>query len=236
MLRKFQPAALMLAVFLAASPALAATISYGNLSGASVDFLSISESATTDPVPLYGTPGVSGDSLIFGPGSFTSAASGVAADTTSGRISVTLQAKPGQLLGKIVITESGDYSLFGGLAAIGSPTATAQVSGLLTVTPLVPVGAPQSASTVVSPIQPLFVVGGGNASGSWSGSAVIDLKGLNVTRAQLVLNNVLQTSTSSGADARIRKTALTITVPEPTTALLMAVGIAGLLAIGPRRS
>src|SRR5215510_6970817 len=51
-------------------PAYAASINYGSFPGATVMYTDVTESSVTDPVPLFGAPVVSGDSIDFTPVNF----------------------------------------------------------------------------------------------------------------------------------------------------------------------
>lgn len=241
MLSRYPAAALLLVLLasVAGSPrsAGAASINYGDFSGATLTFQGVTESSITDPVPLFGSPSPSGDSLSFAPQTFLSASSG-GADTTSGTLSITLQANPGQFLQKIVVAEAGTYAFSTDVLTNG--TGQVSISGLLTVTDLSSGTGVHLASLVVVPSGSLSYAGPNPTfvDGTWTASASIDLSGLGITKARIQLNNNLQSLSSTvEVGAHVRKDSVTITnTPEPGTALLVAAGLGGLGLAGRRRN
>jgi hypothetical protein len=235
MLSRLPGATLLLALLaLAPTGARAASILYGDFAGATLTFQGVTESSITDGLPLYGAPTAAGDSLSFSP-TFASGAAG-SSDTTSGTLSITIQANPGEFLQQILVAESGVYAFTNSLAQPAAPTAQANVSGLLTVTDLANGTGVRTAVLVALPGGTFTGTGAGSEGGSWSASAAIDLTGLGLTRVRVVFNNNLQTLADAGATASIAKRQITITnTPEPTAALLLGLGLAGLGFSGRRR-
>jgi hypothetical protein len=201
-------------------PAAADSHAYGNLMGTDVgevDFINITESSDTDPVPLFGPPTRSGNRLFFTPTNFTSAAEDGASDTTAGIMSMSVVADEGYYLAQITIMEMGDYLLTG----IGSEATFADVSATLTVDP-----GNMVAGMGFTPSPPFVLPD----SGSYDGTVTIDLSGLNLTQIDLTFDNVLQTGSEAGTAASIQKNigvlpSLDVTViPEPGCLCLLAVG------------
>jgi len=206
---------------LCAIPAAADSHSYGDLPGTDVgevDFIDITESSDTDPVPLFGPPTRSGNRLFFTPTSFTSVAEDGASDTTAGIMTMSVVADEGYYLAQITIMELGDYLLTG----IGSEATFADVNATLTVDP-----GNMVAAMGFSPSPPFAVPPG---SGSYEGIATIDLSGLNLTQIDLTFDNVLRTGSEAGTAASIQKNidvlpSIDVTViPEPGCLALLAVG------------
>jgi len=107
--------AVLLVVFLSASCALAAPITYGTVTADSVVYEQLFEDSSTDPsVALYGAPTVSGDALTFNPPSFAAVASSVGAmDMTDGTLAGYVSAINGSRIETMVFQERGDFSLVG---------------------------------------------------------------------------------------------------------------------------
>jgi hypothetical protein len=167
-------------------------------------------------------PIVSGDQLLFFPTTFSSSSSNGVADTTSGTLQIQMVAKTGFFIDDIRIEEFGDYSLTGS----GTDATQAQISGLLTVTP---VGAGEIKTDFFSALYELPPASSGPVTGVWEVS--LDYP---VTMAILSFNNNLQTSSESGTTSFIQKKVidgpaikLSVNVPIPGTMWLLASGILG---------
>src|SRR5262245_47269794 len=88
--------AILLSLFY--SQAGVAQINYGSFFGATVDYINVTEQSTTgDPIPLFGPPTLSFNSLDFNPTGFDAAAAGAAGlDNTGDRLTFAIQAHAGQ--------------------------------------------------------------------------------------------------------------------------------------------
>ena len=86
-----------------------------NFVGNTVNFQNISESSSTDPLPLFGQPTGSGDQLLFQPTTFSSYSQGLAADQTDGHLTMTIALQPGKAtsITSLVLNEEGDYTMNG---------------------------------------------------------------------------------------------------------------------------
>jgi len=223
--------------FVVASPVVhAGTITYsadyGTLSGDHILFSNISESTTVDetdpnPLPLFGAPTILPelDQLLFFPNSFVSKSEDGISHGVSSLLQVTLQATQGTI-DTIQIREFGSYTLTG----VG--TASAQVHGALTVTPLA--GAP------IEPQQDDFseLFDTSPSAGTFDGLVTLDFSDYSLTTAQLTFKNTLQTTSSSGTVAEIQKhvlsgpaVALAVNsdpVPIPGAFWLLGSGVIGL--------
>ena len=89
------------ALLVVINPAAGVPINYGSFAGTSVNYIDVTENSTTDSLPLYGTPTLSGDSVSFSPARFSSSAAGAASDQTVGNLTFTVEAQAGKRIGTI---------------------------------------------------------------------------------------------------------------------------------------
>jgi hypothetical protein len=230
--------------------------SYGNFIGTTV----IYEAVTDGPLGLYGAPTISGDSLDFSPPDYSATCTGgpgcPSPVLTDEALLFHVQAKPGSFIGSITLSEAGDTTLtaFEGAQAFSSIAAPVRIQ--VEEIDGVPLSVSNPGLIISTPLNTgLTFNSGGNfqnagpssVTQAWNGSLLVDvdllisLAGLSgrATRVDFVMDNALTAfATGEGATARIAKKdtdALTITViPEPTTGLLIALGLTGLAAV--RRS
>jgi hypothetical protein len=215
------------------------------IDGATVVYDPVSESSGTDPVPLYGTPGIIGDTLIFRNMAF-SASSVVGSpviDFTDGQLNFTVTAKNGFVLSSINWFEKGDYIVFVPPLATGNAYVRATSPGML-ITVLEVGGVPVaplygSAPIAFGPSGGDFQSGVDPDTGIWTGSGVANLATLfnltNITKVSVSVDNQLLAYTSGDAVASISKKVVdvgVITIPEP--AALGLVAIAGVLGLRRR--
>lgn len=93
------------------------THNYGTISGASIDFLNVTETTDTENGAVYGNPQVfGGTNLLFFTNTFSSTSSNGNSDTTDGRLTMTLQAEDGKAIRRVNVTEYGSYSISGNSA------------------------------------------------------------------------------------------------------------------------
>lgn len=231
----FRPGLHSLAVFVVATLCTAvtagATTGHPDEVGTNVTYSNIQESSNAgDPEPLWGAPSLFGDQLVFAPTVFEANSSGGGVDTTGSQLQLTITATSGTL-DELLLEEFGDV-IFGG-SGTASTMAFLSMSGFVTVLettsgPIAPVVIPFSGSFVPGPMLTLPADPGTTA---WSGSATIDIAAAiaNATVAQLSFDNDLTAASEAASSAIARKNEVRISlVPEPSTGLLLALGLLGL--------
>lgn len=234
----------------------AVPINHGNFDGDTVMYIDVTEDTNTgDAQPLFGEPTISGDALDFNPIGFSASATGAnGVDQTDGQLFFMLQAKPGNGIQTLLLTEAGDVSLTG----FGTDATFAAVTTNITLDILETDAGPANINhqTTMNFIpsdgdfgQATDGGGGPLFSSNWSGGVLIELgailasngrAGETATKVNVNLDNVLSALSEDGTVATIAKkdadiSGLTIEVnmiPEPTTALL---AVAGLLAMASSR-
>ncbi len=233
---------------LLASPALA-DINYGDFSGNDFDFLSVTEDSTSgDPLPLFGSPTVSGNSLDFNP-TFSANAEGAGGlDIVEGQLNFTVEAHDGASIDMLEFAEAGDYTLVDP-GMIGTVATAASVSAaffieVLEVDGVSISGVNANFNMTFSPSHGTFnVVDDGTAlTMIWSGELNVDIQQMladegifgDATMVSVALNNTLVASSEDGTIALIAKKdfdGLSVdVVPAPGAIALLA--IAGMV---PRR-
>jgi hypothetical protein len=247
-LRRAIGALVLLALF--AAPAVAASINYGNfgpnLPTGITKYLAVTESSGTDPVPLFGPPELSGNTLDFDPMSFVSSATTGAADITDGQLNFTLQTLPLTGVTSLAFAEGGDYTLFGAgtaatqaAAGVNIHVRILEVDGNPLLTPIT--GAIISTLTFNLTNNPGMLQ-------PWSLGTTFDFGALlqlneipfelGVSKAEVVIDNQLLTMSEAGSIAFIAKKDFRLTadviidpdfvVPEPATWVLLSTAVVGL--------
>jgi len=228
---------------------------YGNQVGATVTYVAVTESSITDPVPLFGAPVVSGDSLDFTPISFAANSNlhVPAVDQTDGHLTfMVVPNTVGGAIQNIQFGEGGGYTVGG----FGTSQTFVDVSGVGNIDVFEIDGVPISKETI--PIKLTFSHGnnaGFNDNGewhlvpqgfvndAWSGGQFIDIKQILIDRGHTVvggatkisvaLDNKLYAQSEIEGTAQIDKKdffTITTNVPEPTSCLLAMFGlVAGML-------
>lgn len=189
---------------------------------------------------LFGDPVVSGSTFLFFPSNFKATSSNGVAQTTSDRMSVVVNAPAGKTIQKVTITELGDWAITGG--------GSVKASGALYITKLNSPGFGtvskdqlhtnyyDSSNVLVLPNPSTL----GTSSGDWDGKFEITLPA-GTTSVQVVLNNILQATSTANGTSFIEKKVLggpdngdpqfkiDVVVPEPTSAGMMVLGGAAVL-------
>lgn len=233
------------------------------LAGANVVYEDIVESSHAgDPEPLFGTPSVVGDSLVFYPTGFyaqSGAAGGV--DLTDGLLKFRMKAADGFGITSLQFSDFGGYSLAGiagatGIVQVSTPAlieitkvdgvalpTSILVSPTRTYTNLLPSG-PTSGQDSLANYPPFALV-----SQDWTTTLSFDIagalaaKGISgmATELNYTMDNILSALTSQGAVASIDKKRVAVDptvepVPEPAAlALAFAAGALGLVYTRRRR-
>lgn len=209
-------------------PAWGATAGYPDLPGSGegeVDFIDISETSNTDPLPLFGEPTRMGNQLFFFPTGFVSTSDNGdlgMTDETSSTLDVTIVADEGYYIQSITFSELGDYIVTG----IGTDATFASVTGTMTAKP-----GNILANLEIVPAPPYY----SPSSGAYQGYAVIDLSGMNITEVMLGIQNTLQTGSEAHTTASIQKNIISaptidvMVIPEPGCLFLLALGGAALI-------
>jgi len=215
-----------------AESASAATIDYGNFTGTNFEYQQVTEGSVTSPLPLYGPPTLTDNSLVFNPADFGATGTNGGVQITDGTLTTTIVALPGSTIDQINVGESGDYTL-GGTPASTSTYVTVAAPVFLQIIQINGVGvSPIDVNTNV-----VFSPDGGSynllddpgAGVIWSGSlsvsidaalAADDVAG-KATEVIYTMDNDLSAFSQTGTVAFIqKKTAdgVTITaVPEPVS-------------------
>jgi hypothetical protein len=202
----------------------------------------------TDPEPLFGdnganAPSVAGDSLVFDPLAAFSATSldgtGPVAgmyDITHSTLNLEITANAvGTPIDTITFTETGTMNVVGA----GASTGVAPTLGGGTVRVTEQNGVAIAAVIIAIPFDGFSLLGvDTNGTVSWQLTSVVDVASAvpGATRVEIAIDNDLQAYSFDGPgySATISKDSLSISLPEPTTVSLMALGLLGAVWSGRR--
>jgi hypothetical protein len=229
------------------APAAIITYAPPALVGSTVTYPTVSESSSTSSLPLYGTPTVSGNNLIFSNLNFNAISTDATPplDFVDGQINFTLQADPGTFLQSLNLTEFGDYNVsatpsnpaavnFGEVFENPVQITVLAINGVPLATPIV-----DNTSDVmsVSPDGGKFTTGLDPSTGSWTGTADANLSSLfgsgQITEIAVSFDNQLLAESQTGGIADIAKKGFDITpgtgpnLPEPALGSLALATMAG---------
>ena len=236
-----------------AVPALAGSINYGDVPALTVVYGQVTESSA-DPLPLYGAPTVSGNSLQFTPPNFEAQSQNGSVAFVDGTLNTSIVADAGQGISMINVAEAGDFSLVGtgSYATISAPVFVRidAVDGASLTNPIY-----YSTNLIFSPGQNgpgSYATPGNTGVGQiWTGNISVDLNAIlaannmggSVTQLQWTMDNSLTAYAPSGGLSFIKKkdiggVALTVQtggIPEPSSVILAALGLVGLLYAARKR-
>ena len=255
-MRSYTAGIAAVSVALFALGAHAVPINYGNFVGITVSYLQVTEDSGTDPTPLFGAPNLAGDTLDFNPVSFNSNSTGAGGvDITDGTLAFMVDAKQNKFIDELQFSEAGDFTLagFGGIGTFASVTSDLfidivevdgnSINAISIITAMT--FAPSDGDWDVFNDGP-----GPLVQGSWTGSVDVDLtqvlidEGIDfisgVTKVNVTLDNTLTTLSEDGTSSFIAKKdakglSVTAVIPEPSTGLLLGLGMA-LISAGRRKS
>ena len=225
-------AAVLLVVGLLSRAAPAAPISYGNHMGTHVTYVAVTETdISADPVPLFGPPSVTGDSMDFNPIGFDAESTGAGSDDTAASLDFMVTAKSGSRIGRVSLNEAGNTTLGGNVTPGSMGTGSSVVAGgtlliqevdFATITPIsVPF------ALTFSPSGGTYFLGTDGGGGAlfntqWTGSVTLDINAILVangfvlapgpldpnsgaTKVSIDLDNTLETDSEAGTSAAHRQ-------------------------------
>lgn len=223
-------------------PAANASFLYGNRNGTTVEYQQITEDSSTDPgVALFGSPSISGDTLLFNPVSFGISAMNGGFDFMDGTFTTTLVSIGNNRIEKIQFNEYGDWTLLGNGTAGTNATVTntlfvriTDIDGVGAFTPFT-----TTASMTFSPSNGSYNLIANRGQGLvWQGNVLVDVDailaangyaGRQARKVNLTFDNALSAFSEVGTIAYIKKKeidgiAITTYVPEPATFGLLLLG------------
>ena len=187
---------------------------------------------------FFGTPSVSGNSLIFAPTTFTASSSNSSPyDFKNGSFAVTINSLYGNTISNTSLTESGTYAKIGGSADVFA-------GGSLTTTDLTNTPSKQSVSDI-TPTVPFATTAFPKPVGDWEANANATFK--NSFSVLANINNILGTQKLQTSDfALINKLGMSLSVttvplavtavPLPQAVWLFGAGLLGLLQLSKRKN
>lgn len=244
------------------SSSVAGTISYGDFGpdfppGITM-YQDVQESSGTDAVPLYGAPTVSGDKLDFDPAGYVAYATAGGSDITDGQLNLNVMVLKGLNnavaggLTSLLVSESGEYSLFGsGTAATSVAAGLSANVQILEVdgNPITPINVFASNS-----ISRDLVTDGPVVLAPWSNGLLVEFGPVltannvdfdfGVTKAKIVFNDQLIAISEPLSTAFIAKKDFVLEpgivpnpdfeIPEPTSVILAVALLPMAIARGRR--
>lgn len=221
----------------------AAQINYGTHAGTHVNYVNVTED-TDAPLPLFGPPFVTSNSMDFNPTGFVASSTNVASEVTDSNLVFGVTAKSGSRISKIILSEAGDTTLGGNVSPGSTSTASAVfASGVLDIHEVDFVGINHISvpfSLTFAPSGGTYFLGTDGGGGplfstNWTGSVTLDVNAILIangfvippgpldpdggaTRISINLDNTLQAVSQLGTSATIGKkdfSALTIVANVP---------------------
>ena len=225
-------AVLVVVVVALARPSPAAQINYGSFSASHFTFVNVTEDSTpAEPLPLFGAPLVSGDSIDFNPVGFDALSTGGGTDPTESNLTFALAAKSGSRIRTFTFSEAGDTTLGGNVAPGSSDTSSVvSASGVVQIQEVdfqavTPISVPFA--MVFSPSGGTYFLGTDGGGGpifhtQWTGSVTLDIEAILIangipitpglvdpdsgaTRVSVDLDDTLQAASQAGTSSTIAK-------------------------------
>jgi len=230
--RGLATAGAVLLLVVTGSPARAAQINYGTHMGNHVTYVNVTEDSGSDePLPLFGAPTVTGNSIDFNPVGFDASSTGVGSDITDSNLVFMVTAKSGSRISSITLNEAGDTTLAGNVAPGSMGTAAAVfASGVLDIHEVDFMGINHISvpfSLTFNPSGGTYFLGTDGGGGpifhtEWSGSATLDIDAILIangfmippgpvdpeggaTKISIDLDNTLVAVSETGTSAAISK-------------------------------
>jgi hypothetical protein len=213
-------------------PVLAAQINYGSHMGTHVTYVNVTEDSGADePLPLFGPPTVTGNSIDFNPTGFDAESMGADSDITDSNLVFMVTAKSGSRISKITLSESGDTTLTGNVAPGSMGTASAVfASGVLDIHEVNFMGINHISvpfSFTFNPSGGTYFLGTDGGGGpafatEWNGSVMLDIDAIltangfmippgvidpdgGATKISIDMDNTLVAVSQQGTESRIAK-------------------------------
>jgi hypothetical protein len=257
--RPLRIAAALLALLVFASPALAAQINYGSHMGTNVTYVNVTEDSGAAPLPLFGSPTVTGNSIDFNPVGYDATSADGGSEITASNLVFMIVAKPLASIKDINLTEAGDTTQAGIVAPGSMGTATSVfATGVLDIqevdfAPINHISVPFSLT--FSPSGGTYFLGTDGGGGpifhtQWTGSVTLPVESILIanavpfsagaTKVSIDMTNTLVAVSERGTSAFIGKqdigaVSITVIVPEPATLALAGVSAVLFAAIYRRR-
>jgi hypothetical protein len=124
--KRFAAAGGLLSLALLAPTASGAQINYGTFMGTDVSYVNITEdTGANEPLPLFGSPTVTGNSIDFNPVGFDAVSSNGGSDITNSNLVFMVTAKSNSRIQSLTLTEAGDTTLAGNVSPGSMGTSSA---------------------------------------------------------------------------------------------------------------
>lgn len=213
-------------------PSIGAQMNYGTFMGTHVSYVDVTEDSGADePLPLFGAPTVTGNSIDFNPVGFDASSMNGGADITDSNLVFMVTAKSGSRISSIQLSEAGDTTLAGNVPLNSTGTATSvTATGVIDIhefnfTPINHISVPFSMT--FSPSGGTYFLGTDGGGGPiyhtpWTGSLTIDIDAIltangyiiqpgpidpetGATKISIDLDNTLSAVSQAGTSAHIAK-------------------------------